>query len=163
MGLSQLTAMGDHLEDAQKASPTIPEVSHLVYHWQTVPRPITLHSAFQIPCTIDDFGEDNFPTIDEMFEFWDTSREWLRLRGVQLYDLRPENENCMSKVWHTPLTSTQAVLPYARCISYEGMSPKVFWTAVCNRFHAGARRQVLILHGRLDRRPVRTTWGGTLC
>ena len=31
VGLAQLTAMGDHLEDAQKASPTIPEVSGLVH------------------------------------------------------------------------------------------------------------------------------------
>ena len=52
-----------------------------------------------------------------MFEFWETSGQWFRLRGVRLYDLRPENENCISKVWHTPLVTTQTALPYARCIS----------------------------------------------
>lgn len=69
-----------------------------------------------------------------MLEFWETSREWLRLRGVELYNLRPENENCISKVWHTPLTSTPAGLPYARCISYEGISSIMFRTLVRAKF-----------------------------
>ena len=88
---------------------------------------------FQIPCTIDDLGKD---ADINMCEFWETSRDWLRLRGVQLYDLRPESKRCISKVWHTPLTSTPAGLPYARCIAYEGISSKTLQTAVCTGSHA---------------------------
>ncbi|KAI1794199.1 hypothetical protein LXA43DRAFT_164645 [Ganoderma leucocontextum] len=82
-----------------------------------------------IPCaSVDDFGKDNIPTIDEMLELWETSREWLRLRGIQLYGLQPELEMDVSRVWHTPLMSTAAALPYARCIWDEGISPRTFRT-----------------------------------
>ncbi|KAM5542890.1 hypothetical protein V8D89_003274 [Ganoderma adspersum] len=53
-------------EDA-KASPTIPD----------------------IPCAVDDFDNTNGPAIGQMLEFWEMSREWLRLRGVRLYSLEP--------------------------------------------------------------------------
>ncbi len=90
----------------------------------------------QIPCTVDDFGKDNIPTIDDMLEHWETSREWLRLRGIQLYDLQPELETSVCRVWHTPLTSTAAALPYARCVWYEGIASTTFLTKVCAEFSA---------------------------
>ncbi len=55
-----------------------------------------------------------------MSDFWDAIKPWLISRGVLLYDRRlPECAkpwDGLLKTWYSPLASTAAPLPFARCV-----------------------------------------------
>ncbi|RDX55193.1 hypothetical protein OH76DRAFT_874904 [Lentinus brumalis] len=65
----------------------------------------------------------DFMDPDELNDFWHAISAWLAHRDVQLYDLRlPEShspDEWLSEVWYTPLVSTAAPLPFARCLQRD--------------------------------------------
>ncbi|PIL33380.1 hypothetical protein GSI_04000 [Ganoderma sinense ZZ0214-1] len=80
-----------------------------------------------IPCAAEGLDGEDGLSPGEMMQFWVAAKDWLLLRGVQLYDLEPP-PGWATRLWHSPVRSTLAALPYAHCIWHEGISSKNFQT-----------------------------------
>ncbi|EJF65250.1 hypothetical protein DICSQDRAFT_152498 [Dichomitus squalens LYAD-421 SS1] len=84
-----------------------------------------------------DTASEEIPDIPSLVEFdsgtyfWESARPWLSRRGVELYEIRPdENPLHNWKNWWTPLVSTPAPLPFARCVFDTPSKQNIFSPAL---------------------------------
>lgn len=90
----------------------------------------------QIPCgSVDSFSDQGISLEYALNDFWDALRPSLRDQGIYLYDLgRPDHAGPNTrapKEWSTPLKSTWAPLPYARCVDAREVKSRTFPASVC--------------------------------
>ncbi|KAI0780201.1 hypothetical protein C8Q74DRAFT_1263745 [Fomes fomentarius] len=84
-----------------------------------------------IPCgSVDSFSDQGIALEYALNDFWDALRPSLRDQGIYLYDLgRADHEGPNTrapKEWCTPLKSTWAPLPYARCVDAREVKSRKF-------------------------------------
>ncbi|KAI0645525.1 hypothetical protein C8Q79DRAFT_698995 [Trametes meyenii] len=62
-------------------------------------------------------------SLGDIPQFWDDYRDWLKTRGVTLYDLRSAQELSPLKLWYPPRVSVASDLPFACPLANDEAGP----------------------------------------